>query len=85
VAEAAVFGLPDDHWGEIAAAAIRLHPDTAQIDAADLKAHCRKLLSPQKTPSNWFVVEAMPLTPSGKVQKYTLKDGALSGRLRRID
>lgn len=84
VAEAAVFGLPDDHWGEIAAAAIRLRPQADQTDAADLKSHCRNLLSPQKTPSDWFVVEAMPLTPSGKVQKFTLRDDASAGRLRKI-
>ena len=62
----------------------RLRPQADQTDAADLKSHCRNLLSPQKTPSDWFVVEAMPLTPSGKVQKFTLRDDASAGRLRKI-
>lgn len=85
IAEVAVFGAPDELWGEVAVAAIRLAPDTGAIDSASLKAHCRSLLSPQKTPSNWYAVHAMPLTPSGKVQKYALRNDAISGQLQTID
>lgn len=81
VGEVAVFGVPDDRWGEIAVAAIRLIPSRARPQADDLKAHCRARLSPQKTPHAWYVVDALPLTASGKIQKFTLQASALRGEL----
>lgn len=81
VAEAAVFGLPDDHWGEIPVAALRLRPEAERPSAEALKGHCRSLLAPQKSPSAWYIVEAMPLTSSGKIQKYSLRDQAVAGGL----
>ncbi len=84
VAEAAVFGLPDPHWGEIVAAAVRVAPGAEPPAADELKGHVRALLAPQKTPSTWFLVEALPLTGSGKVQKFALRDSALSGELKPL-
>ena len=78
IAEVAVVGLPDEKWGEIIAAFIRPEGE-ATIDAATLKAHCRAHLSPQKTPTRWCLVESFPLTGSGKVQKFAIRDGFLAG------
>jgi acyl-CoA synthetase (AMP-forming)/AMP-acid ligase II len=85
VAEVAVFGLPDERWGEIIAAAVRLRPDASVVDAQALKQHCRLDLAPQKAPEAWFVVDQLPLTPSGKVRKHVLRDEAVAGRLSRLD
>lgn len=84
VAEAPVFGLPDPHWGEIVAAAVRVAPGAEPPAADELKGHVRALLAPQKAPSTWFLVEALPLTGSGKVQKFALRDSSLSGELKPL-
>jgi fatty-acyl-CoA synthase len=73
VAEVAVVGAPDHRWGEVVAAFIRPvlgHEPTAE----ELHAYCRERLAPYKTPVHWRFVDAFPLTPSGKIQKYRLRD-----------
>jgi fatty-acyl-CoA synthase len=42
---------------------------------------CREHLSPQKTPKVWVFVEEFPLTASGKIQKYVLKERFQKGEL----
>jgi fatty-acyl-CoA synthase len=79
VAEAAVVGAPDDHWGEVVVCFVRLAPD-AQLDRAALVAHCRERLSPQKTPAHWVEIEAWPLTGSGKIQKFALRERFVAER-----
>ena len=76
VAEVAVVGLPDPKWGEIIACFIRSENDQP-LDVADLRRFCREQLSPQKTPAVWCRVDAFPLTGSGKIQKFALRDDYL--------
>ena len=85
VLAASVVGVPDDKWGEIVAAVIRLRAGAAQPIAAELHAYCRAKLAPYKTPALWFVVDAYPTTSSGKIQKYVLRDMILQGELRPED
>jgi fatty-acyl-CoA synthase len=73
VAEAAVVGVPDPLMGEAVAAFVRLAPG-ASLDAAALKAHCRTRMAAQKTPAHWVAVEAWPMTGSGKIQKFALRE-----------
>jgi fatty-acyl-CoA synthase len=47
---------------------------------AELFAFCREHLAAQKTPKHWVFVEAFPMTPSGKVQKFVLKEQFLAAR-----
>jgi acyl-CoA synthetase (AMP-forming)/AMP-acid ligase II len=72
VAEAAVVGIPDENWGEVVAAFVRPAPDQPPPAAEQLRAHCRERLAPNKTPLHWVFVDAFPLTPSGKIQKFKL-------------
>lgn len=77
----AIFGLLDNHWGETVAAGIVFERDVELPSVADLKAFCRAECSPQKTPTSWFAIEALPLTSSGKVQKFALQERAVAGDL----
>ena len=50
---------------------------------AQLRSHLRASLSPQKTPTRWYAVDGYPLTGSGKIQKFAIREawerGAHSG------
>jgi fatty-acyl-CoA synthase len=73
VAEAAVVGVPDDKWGEVVAAFVRIAPGHSPPAPDELRAHCREHLAPYKTPLHWVFVDEFPLTPSGKIQKFRLQ------------
>ncbi|MCA1842275.1 MAG: AMP-binding protein, partial [Actinobacteria bacterium] len=80
VADVAVVGLPDDTWGEVVGAFVRdVDPDQPCADA-DLHRHLRERLAPHKTPTVWVHVPEFPLTPSGKIQKFLLRDEWLKER-----
>ena len=79
VAEAAVVGLPDERWGEVVGAFIRPSDPSAPPSAADLQAHLRAELSPQKTPTKWYTVGGFPLTGSGKIQKFAIRESWENG------
>ncbi len=78
VAEVAVVGAPDPKWGEIAICFLRANVG-AQLTKVDLVQHVRRDLAAPKTPAHWIVVEAFPLTASGKIQKFVLRDKYLAG------
>ena len=73
VAEVAVVGLPDDRYGEVVGAFVRPVAG-ASIDEAELFAHARKRLAPHKTPEHWITVDEFPVTGSGKIRKYVLRE-----------
>jgi fatty-acyl-CoA synthase len=74
VAEAAVIGVPDPAWGEVVAAYVRPVPGQPAPSPGELRAHCREHLAPYKTPQHWVFVDAFPMTPTGKIQKFKLRD-----------
>jgi acyl-CoA synthetase (AMP-forming)/AMP-acid ligase II len=66
VADAAVFGLPDEKYGEVVAAAVSL---AGEADVQTLIAHCRERLTAVKVPSVIHVLDEIPRTPTGKLQR----------------
>jgi acyl-CoA synthetase (AMP-forming)/AMP-acid ligase II len=77
IADVAVVGVPDAKWGEQVAAFVR--PSAGQqADPDELFAYCREHLAPYKTPRYWTTLEEFPLTPSGKVQKFMLRERFLA-------
>jgi acyl-CoA synthetase (AMP-forming)/AMP-acid ligase II len=79
VASVAVVGLPDERWGERVAAFVTLLPG-ASADERELTAHCRELIAGYKVPKSVSIEDALPTTPSGKIQKAVLRDRAPRSR-----
>jgi fatty-acyl-CoA synthase len=75
-----VIGLPNDKWGEEVAAVIRPKPGVA-LDKDDLFTFVRKHLAPHKVPRQWFALDVFPLTGSGKIQKFKLREMCAKGEL----
>jgi fatty-acyl-CoA synthase len=81
VADASVYGVPDPYFGETVAAAVRLKPGVARktdttddgVCAEDLIAWCASDLAKFKVPKYVRFVTDFPLTASGKIQKYKLR------------
>ena len=86
VGDAAVFGIPDDDWGEVVKAvvepAVGVTPSPELAD--ELLAHCEGRLARYKLPRSLDFVDAMPRDPNGKLYKRTLRDPYWVGRERAI-
>jgi acyl-CoA synthetase (AMP-forming)/AMP-acid ligase II len=68
-----VVGVPDKHYGAIVAAYVELRPDaTEQPTAEELRTFVAGRIAAYKVPERMKIVEAMPLNPSGKVDRKTL-------------
>jgi fatty-acyl-CoA synthase len=74
VANVAVVAKPDDKWGETPCAFVVLKPG-ASATAEDIVAHCRANLAHYKCPRH-VVFRDLPMTSTGKVQKFVLRDWA---------
>ena len=78
VAEAAVFGVPDDRLGESVGAAIYL-AEGATLDESELAAHLAPLIAKFKRPEHvWFVDEPIPQNANGKFVKRQLREQLLA-------
>ena len=84
VMECAVVGLPDDRLGEQAAAVLRTSRDADVLLKDSLLSHLRNRLAPFKIPARWFVVAEFPVTPTGKVRKFELRDAILLGNITEL-
>lgn len=82
VAQCAVFGLPDELWGERVHAAVALH-EGAEADAAELIAWCRSQIADFKSPRSIDIFrEPLPLSPTNKIDKTLLRSQALASKER---
>ena len=82
VAEVSVVASPDDRFGERAAAVVRVHPGMAAPTLEDLRAHLAEAgLAKQKWPELLIEVPDFPRTPTGKVQKFKLRQQLRDGDL----
>ncbi len=83
VDDAAVFGVPDDEFGERVHAAISLHPG-ARLTEGDVISFCREHLAGYKIPREVSFREQLPRTPTGKLLKRELRAPYWEGRDRVI-
>ena len=74
ITESAVYGIPDDYWGERIVAAVVV-ADGASFPGDDvLKEFCRDQIGAQKIPKSFVELAALPRNPMGKVLKTTLRE-----------
>jgi acyl-CoA synthetase (AMP-forming)/AMP-acid ligase II len=66
VNEAVAFGVPHDRWGEEVAAAVTLKGEATE---KEILAFCKQRLADFKTPKKLYIVEAIPRTATGKIQR----------------
>ncbi|WP_072688197.1 AMP-binding protein [Rhodococcus marinonascens] len=76
IVEAAVVGVPDDHYGEEVAAVVATVPGT-ELDSAELIAWARERLSAYKIPRIISVVDTLPKGSTGKILKRSIDRTAL--------
>jgi fatty-acyl-CoA synthase len=83
VAECAVFGVPDEKWGEVPAAYLQLKPGAA-LDVDTVIERCRQKLAEFKRPRLVKIVDDFPKTPIGKIQKNLLREPYWQGKQKKI-
>ncbi len=74
VREVAVFGVPDPDWGQRVCAAV-----VGAATPAELRALAAERLSPAKRPKDYYVLDELPLTASGKVRRLELPGVVATG------
>jgi fatty-acyl-CoA synthase len=77
VAEAQVVGVPSARYGEEVMAWVKPR-DGAALTEEGLAAACRERIARYKVPRLWKLVEQFPMTVTGKVQKYRLRELAIA-------
>jgi fatty-acyl-CoA synthase len=77
VADVQVIGVPDEKYGEEIMAWVRLK-EGKQVDSNDLSQFCSGTIAHYKVPRYWKFVESYPLTVTGKVQKFKLREAAIA-------
>ena len=83
VVDAAVFGVPDERWGESLLAVVEPRRG-ATLDATGVQAWCRGRLADYKTPRTVEFIAELPRDPNGKVLKRQLREPYWAGRALRV-
>ena len=73
IQDVAVFGVPDDKYGEQLCAWIKLK-EGQKADEAEIKAFCKDKIAYNKVPYYVCFVEEFPMTVTGKLQKFIMRD-----------
>jgi long-chain acyl-CoA synthetase len=84
VVEAAVFGIPDERWGEAVHAEVVIRPGS-EVDGDELTDHCRRAIAGFKVPRSIVVrTEPLPKSGAGKILKRDLRAPYWAGRDRSV-
>ena len=73
IADVQGFGVPDDHWGEELCVWIKLNPGATATED-EIRAFCRDKITHFKIPRYVRFVDDFPMTVTGKVQKFIMRD-----------
>jgi fatty-acyl-CoA synthase len=75
VSQAQVIGVPNSKYGEEVMAWVKLRDRATEPELID---YCRSQIAHFKTPRYWKFVESFPMTVTGKVQKYRMREIAIA-------
>ena len=76
VRDVSVIGIPDKKYGEEIMAWVVLEPGE-DADADEMRAFCQGKITHFKIPRHWRFVDEFPMTVTGKVQKYLMREAAV--------
>jgi fatty-acyl-CoA synthase len=76
ISEVAVFGIPDEYYGEEIMAWIQLHSGETMTEE-EIREFCKGNIAHFKIPKHIWFVEEFPMTVTGKLQKYRMREIAL--------
>ncbi len=79
-----VVGIPDEKYGEIVGAFVVLEDDLT-LEEADIRDYAQKKIARYKVPKHVFIVEGFPLTASGKIMKFKLREQAVEILKRKAE
>ena len=77
VGDVQVVGVPDPRYGEELCAWVRLK-EGAEVSGEELREWCRGRIASFKIPRYWKFVDAFPMTVTGKVQKFKMRDASIA-------
>lgn len=84
VLESAVYGIPDEQWGESVKAVVVLKPgETAMVE--EIIEYCKSNLASYKKPKVVEFIDAIPRNASGKILKRVLREREWQGKERRVN
>lgn len=70
-----IIGVPDPYYGEELCAWVKVK-EGQKLTPEDITSHCRKRIARYKVPRYVKFVEAFPMTVTGKVQKYKMREAS---------
>jgi fatty-acyl-CoA synthase len=76
VSDVQVIGVPDEKYGEEIMAWVKLRPGI-QASGDELREFCRGKIASYKIPRYWKFADAFPMTVTGKVQKFKMREAAI--------
>ncbi|MBR5259248.1 MAG: AMP-binding protein, partial [Eggerthellaceae bacterium] len=76
ILDAQVVGAPDERYGEIVVAFVRVHPGHEDLTEDDVREWAIPRIARYKVPKRVFIVDDFPMTPSMKIQKFKLRQMA---------
>jgi fatty-acyl-CoA synthase len=77
VADVQVIGVPSVRYGEDVMAWVKLRPGV-QVTEEELAAFCRGKIATFKIPRYWKFVDSFPMTVTGKIQKFRMRELAIA-------
>lgn len=76
ISDVQVIGVPSEKYGEEVMAWIKLRDDSS-VDGEALQAYCKGKISTYKIPRYWKFVDSFPMTVTGKIQKFRMRELAI--------
>lgn len=85
VHECAVFGIPDERWGEAVHAVVVAKPGNEALSEEDLIAFVKERLAKYKAPRSIEFMSELPKTGSGKIYKKEMREKYWTGRVKQVN